>query len=142
MRVLLDVVSTARVSRWLKETSMIHSLTRMVLTSSPSELSFSLTNVSVEAFLCIFRLKQLLLQFAFKSQRSFEWDLASGLHGAFDSPDGPRCFVRGSELARIGQRLLDKLLGRIGIEDLIDQPKRLAFLEIKQLTGGHQFNRL
>src|SRR5436853_6612022 len=115
MSALCDEVSTTCVSRWVKEASSIHSLTRTVLTLFPSELRFPFIHVSVQSFLRIFRLKELLLQFAFERQSRLKRYLGTRLHRAFDATDCARGFVWSRKLARVFRNLLHKIRPFVGI---------------------------
>ena len=80
----------------------------------PFELRFAFLNVGSQAFLCILRLKELLLQFALEGQRGLEGNLGAGLHAAFDAPNGARGFLRRGELPRVGLAPVPETAPRFG----------------------------
>src|SRR5262249_7190217 len=109
--------------------------------SPAAEARLALLDVSAQAFLRVVALEELLLQLALDRQRLLEGDLAAALHRALDAAHRLRGAVGRAELLRVLLDLLQELVVRGRLPDLVDDPQLLRALEVEGLTRGHQLDR-
>ena len=101
------------------------------------KLRLALVHISVQTFFSIFRLEELLLQFAFQRERRFEGELRTRLDSALDATNGVRRFVWGRELACVIIDHRSEAFARFSFEDLIQNTELQSAFEIKQLSQRH-----
>src|SRR5947209_6585413 len=77
-------------------------------------------------------------QFAFECESFRLASLKSGLNRPLDQPDGFARLVRGNELTRIIQHLIEEVFA---FEDFADQSELESFLESDHSTGRCKFDR-
>src|SRR5438093_1366005 len=106
-----------------------------------AEARLALLHVGAQAFLRVVALEELLLQLALDRERLLERDLAPALHRALDAPHGLRGAVRRAELLGVLLDLLQELVVRAGLPDLVDDPQVLRALEVEGFSCGHQLDR-
>src|SRR5947208_5570372 len=107
----------------------------------PGELRRAPGVVRGDAFLRVLSLEQALLELALQGEALFQADFQSGGDSALDEPDGARGLRRRHELSRVLERPGAELPRR-GVDDGVDQPERLRFLDRERRRFGHQLDRL
>src|SRR3712207_4135338 len=81
----------------------------------------ALLDVGAQALAGVFGLEELLLEFALQGEAVLEGDFCAGLDAALDAADGEGGAAGRGEAARVGHGLLSERVGRVGLEDVVDE---------------------